>query len=284
MPKNAASAAAEYATTHGIKLLRVEAGMRQDALLLLEDLQGELGKIIASGKGSALKTQKYSMMLNEATATIDQTYKALGNNHVRKLEQLVGIEWDAANAMINKSVGVELVTGSIPTKLLEAAVNGPVILGHSSKEWWAGQSSDLRRQFTAQMGMGTLLGESVPDLVKRIQGAGIIIKPAPGSPPGIMKQARRNAEALVRSSVQSTSNHARLESFKAKPNIVKGIQWLATLDSRTTIICHPDRPAPDSPPNRPPTGESSPRGRSARSLTSLLHFWQIRRISKSDKN
>lgn len=237
MPKNAASAAAEYATTHGIKLLRVEAGMRQDALLLLEDLQGELGKIIASGKGSALKTQKYSMMLNEATATIDQTYKALGNNHVRKLEQLVGIEWDAANAMINKSVGVELVTGSIPTKLLEAAVNGPVILGHSSKEWWAGQSSDLRRQFTAQMGMGTLLGESVPDLVKRIQGAGIIIKPAPGSPPGIMKQARRNAEALVRSSVQSTSNHARLESFKAKPNIVKGIQWLATLDSRTTIIC-----------------------------------------------
>lgn len=238
MPDNASTRAADYAVTHGFKILRVAAGMRVKAFGLLQELEKELVSIVeAAGEKPTLNSAKYKAMLVDAQVTIADTYKLINKNHGASLSELAGIEWNASNAMINRAVGVDIVSSKIPPKILEAVVQAPVVLGHSSKDWWNGQSADLRSKFQQEMAKGTLLGETTPELIKRLRGAGVFETPVPGSPQGIMKKAKRDAEALVLSSSATIANHARLESFKAKSDLIKGIQWVSTLDSRTTPIC-----------------------------------------------
>jgi SPP1 gp7 family putative phage head morphogenesis protein len=47
----------------------------------------------------------------------------------------------------------------------------------------------------------------------------------------------RSAETLVRTSVQSVANDTALEMYKENSDLVSGIQWVSTLDSRTSPIC-----------------------------------------------
>jgi hypothetical protein len=54
---------------------------------------------------------------------------------------------------------------------------------------------------------------------------------------GIMDTGTRQAEALVRSSVQAVSNAANYETLKRNSDAVRGVQAVVTLDTRTSDIC-----------------------------------------------
>lgn len=54
---------------------------------------------------------------------------------------------------------------------------------------------------------------------------------------GVLAQAERNAEALVRTSVTHVSNVGAMATYEANADILEGIQFVATLDDRTTVIC-----------------------------------------------
>ena len=49
--------------------------------------------------------------------------------------------------------------------------------------------------------------------------------------------ANRDAEALVRTAVQTTANQAKIDTLEANKDVVKGLEWVSTLDKRTTLIC-----------------------------------------------
>ena len=49
--------------------------------------------------------------------------------------------------------------------------------------------------------------------------------------------ARRNAEALVRTSVITTANQAHMAAFEANADLMAGVEWCATLDNRTCLAC-----------------------------------------------
>ena len=54
---------------------------------------------------------------------------------------------------------------------------------------------------------------------------------------GHLALMKRGMEALVRTGVQHVASVARQEIWSANSDIVKGYQWVSTLDSRTTEIC-----------------------------------------------
>jgi SPP1 gp7 family putative phage head morphogenesis protein len=54
---------------------------------------------------------------------------------------------------------------------------------------------------------------------------------------GIMDVQTRNAQALIRTSVQQVANEARYMTLQANDDVIKGQAWLSTLDMRTTSFC-----------------------------------------------
>tara|TARA_R110000772_G_scaffold268565_2_gene396224 strand:- start:8204 stop:9268 length:1065 start_codon:yes stop_codon:yes gene_type:complete len=54
---------------------------------------------------------------------------------------------------------------------------------------------------------------------------------------GLLQTTRRNAETVVRTSVQHVASAARQEVWEANPDVVKRYKFLATLDRTTSPIC-----------------------------------------------
>lgn len=220
-------------TTHTINILRVAEGHRQAAVQRLTELQGEITTLLEkSEKLSPNRLNRLKALQEQTDESITQAYQDISGKHQSDLKKLAKVEATMAQKMVNTKIGVDVVTVAIPEKLLEAVVDGPHIFGNSAKDWWAGQAADLQAKFKAGMQQGVLLGETVDQLAARVRGT-----KDNAYKDGMMEAKRREAQALVRSSAISIANEARLRQFEEMGDIVKGIQWIATLDTRTTPQC-----------------------------------------------
>jgi hypothetical protein len=114
---------------------------------------------------------------------------------------------------------------------LKALVNGSLIEGAPSAAWWAKQSDDLQFKFAAQVRQGIAQGETLQQIIIRVAGSKKL------GLSGIFDVSRRNASALVHTSIQQVANDARLATFKANDDIIKGVRQLSTLDSHTSTVC-----------------------------------------------
>jgi SPP1 gp7 family putative phage head morphogenesis protein len=73
------------------------------------------------------------------------------------------------------------------------------------------------------MSQGIALGEPIPTLAKRLQTAS--------------KVSKRQATTVVRTAVNHVVTNAREETYKENSDVIKGVQFVATLDERTSYIC-----------------------------------------------
>lgn len=229
----AADDALDSVSSHTIDILRVASGMRAAVIARLIDLEGELSSTLARAEDlSANKYAKLNALLKQTTAQIIDAYSQIDGVTKDDLKQLATLEGKQAVKIINGIIGADVVSVALSPKQLEAIVDAPVIFGNSSSKWWEAQAEDLRAKFAQQMQQGLLLGEGIDELARRVRGT-----KANGFADGIMEKKKREADALVRSSVISTANEARLRTMSEMSDLVKGIQWVSTLDNRTTPIC-----------------------------------------------
>lgn len=228
-PLSASDILADESTKHVFALLRVAGGFRQDALGYLESMLRELTDHAAKYGGlPGPRGQKYNALEKEAKGIIEGAYALIQRGQMGELEKLAQVEAKAIPAQLNKAIGVSILSNKIPVDVLNAIVRGKILEGHPLSDHWAKQSANLRRAFTGQVAQGLLLGESVGQITQRITG-----KNGVG---GIGPVAKRDATTLVRTSVMAVTNGVKLEAFQ-RMETVKGIQWLSTLDNRTTLIC-----------------------------------------------
>ena len=219
---------ADEATIYAINLQRVSAGLQSDATKVLEAVEKDIvGKIVAEGlDGTTAKGKRYSRLLTAVDKSIKTGYSQIKSDQEKGLVGVAKLEGKQATKLINKQIGVDIAQPLSNPEQLEAVVKDAVVLGNSSKGWWDKQDKGMRDEFKRQMQIGTVAGESVEQLTERVKGVN-----------GLANKSKRQAEALVRSSVQSVSNSARLKTFEKSSDIVKGIKWISTLDGRTTHIC-----------------------------------------------
>lgn len=233
-PVSATETLASGVTTHTVDILRVGASFRAEVITTLSDLEGVLISKLESDNLSVNKSAKLSALLQQSQKQIANAYSLISSTMAGNLKELASLESEHTGQQIAKAMNVSasLVSSGLSAKQLEAAVNKPLLFGHSSAEWWAGQAENLRMKFSAQMQQGFLLGEGVDELARRIRGS-----KDKNYEDGIMPLTKRQAEALVRSSVIAMSNQASIDTIAGMEDIAKGIQWVSTLDSRTTLIC-----------------------------------------------
>ena len=79
---------------------------------------------------------------------------------------------------------------------------------------------------------GIVQGESYGQITKRI-----VATKALQYKDGVTALNMRQAQALVSTAVAHTANEARQTFYGANDDLIKGVQWVSTLDARTTPIC-----------------------------------------------
>lgn len=216
---------ADEILSHQINLFRFTAGERSKILGVFVQMQKELKAKLQTDL-TDFGRARVNKLLKECTATIEGYYK--GMNKSIDLEGLAINEAKAAVSAINR-IGLN---AAIPSKAtLSAMVSDTLLSGAPLKDWWAKQSDAIAFKFAAQVRQGVAQGESLQEIVNRIMGdvkKGI---------PGVMAMSRRDATALVHDSVMKIANDAKLAVYRENADILKGVEQLSTLDSKTSVTC-----------------------------------------------
>lgn len=142
----------------------------------------------------------------------------------------------SATALENVITGVSFAVPS-STQLHAAITSRPLsfrgpdggkVLDAFVKDW----SKKERDTITGVIRRGVVEGKTNSQMVREIRGTRAL-----KYNDGVLAVTDRHARAVVQTAVAHVSTVARQETFQANADIVKGVEWLATLDSHVCPVC-----------------------------------------------
>lgn len=141
------------------------------------------------------------------------------------------------------------VTTPSPSQLWATIEALPAAAGSTLGELTQALGVSASRAVTQAIQVGMVEGETVEQMVRRVRGR-VVRRASWRTGPdgkkryvpgvyegGVMSANTRQAEVLVRTAVMHVANQAREELYKANEDIIKGFQYVATLDNDTCVEC-----------------------------------------------
>ena len=124
---------------------------------------------------------------------------------------------------------------SLKSELTETAIRNmldykPFVDGKTMGQWFGDLEYNISSRIFHGVQKGIIEGMTLNSIMQSIRGT-------EGFKPGVLKTNRQSAEILARTVINATANQSRLEMVRANADVIDGVQWLATLDHRTCIIC-----------------------------------------------
>lgn len=225
---------------HQVALQRYSSGEVREILALLDDTQADLEALlvrrlqaIADGRvRSAAVTDRLRKLLANIRTMRLAAYRAAGRKLTADLLELGAYEVDFQARTIAAAAPVQLSLG-LTTALEQVGdiVRSRPFQGLILRDWVADLADQELRAVERAISLGMAEGEGIPEIVRRIVGSrrsGIA---------GVLDISRRHAETWVRTAVSHTANETRDALYAGNADIVKALQWLSTLDTRTTAGC-----------------------------------------------
>ena len=168
-------------------------------------------------------TKRLQEVIGAVDAEIKQGLQFAHKTLQKDLESFAISEGKFMEAVAKESTPFKLDLRTPSPAMMRSVVTAKPMQGRFLKDWFGGLATGTRNKLSEQLNMGFYQGESIAQMTSRWRK--------------VIDGSRRNVETLVRTAVNHTSNHARGVLAAENQDVVKGEQWVATLDSRTTVIC-----------------------------------------------
>jgi len=226
------------AIIHAIRLERFKAGEVREIVAMLKNeimpsiaarLESRIARIASRGFDSGVfTTNRYKEMIRSINAVIEKGYGGISNTIVNDMVELARLETEVVLTSLSRAMPIAISYSTPSSAVLKALVTNKPMgnVGVTMKEALSGLSKGAKTIVTQQIRVGIGSGESLSQIVRRVRGA-----------TGAEQLLKRQATAIVRTSIAHTSNAAREETFAANSDVIGKLQYVATLDSRTTDIC-----------------------------------------------
>lgn len=230
VPKTANELAFDVSIRRAIDLERLKRGTVNKILRFVNDkVLVDLTKQIATAESA----KELGKLIRENKKFVESGYALAYDKLDPDLKSLADVEanWNARQLrIIGRPLELDFTVPS--TKLLESVVTTEPFKGRLLKDWFGKLSEDtLSRVVDATM-TGIAQGESVSAITNRIRGT-----KSANYTDGILQASRREVETAVRTSVTQVSTRARELTFQENDDLISEVQFVATLDSRTSPIC-----------------------------------------------
>lgn len=218
-----------------IDSLRFSEGINRKVWKILkqaeQEISGEVAKIDPSGVEKLTHRQGRMLKLQDKIgAVLAEKYKTIMKTSGGDLADFAGYVSRRTVANLNQAIGVEIADVMMDANELRAIASSSMFKGRILKEWWKDAQQDTRKRLnkglsdatlTAQTGM--VKGDSIGRMTTAVRRA--------------FDTSRSEAEVLVRTSTLQVCNDARLAMYQQNADLIKAVEWCATLDTRTTPIC-----------------------------------------------
>lgn len=176
-------------------------------------------------KTKSLKVDRLNKILNSVDKISAAGTSEARERLVKELESISRFEASWNEKTIKSTVPLDIdETFSMPSnEVLKQLVTKTSMDGHKLGTWLKGYNKSIRSSMMKSLRGGIVEGESIPKLGKRIEK--------------VLGYKTKQAEFIARTAVSNVVHSARDEVFKKNDDLIRGVQWVSTLDMRTTLIC-----------------------------------------------
>lgn len=210
-----------------IDLYRLDAGVRQQVLDILQRMQRELVAKLANEDLTSYNKQRTQAFLKEATAIIERYYTMSQGELDLTLQGVAHVTATHTAEALSAAVTLD---AHLPTaNYLKTLVSNALLQGGTIAEWWSKQGLDTIFKFSNAVRQGLAQAETNQQIIARIVGK--------QGYPGILNISRSNAAALVQTSVQAVANDARLKTFQQNADVITALEWHTALDGHVCPLC-----------------------------------------------
>lgn len=223
---------------HQIYLLRFSSKLSLDLLGLLKGSEKEMFDILQRELpfGSRMVSMKDWQKTTSAIRAAVKPRLGTWNQCFEMLEESgkeLAITEANFHAQALQAAAPVVLTLNIPSSnLLEAIATHNPFEGAVLREWVENMSSNDIRRIANAVQQGMVNGESMERIITRVRGTGAAL-----GRDGAIAATNAQAQAVVRTAVQSIANAARDTFLDDNADIITEEQFVATLDSRTTPVC-----------------------------------------------
>ncbi|MDP2322559.1 MAG: phage minor head protein [Gammaproteobacteria bacterium] len=225
------------AVSHAIYLERYKSGVWARLAALLDRADNDLIAELQKRAVSSEFTQYRLGLLLDAVREMSQETGVKFREQLRAEMRAIGayeLEYQqrSLGATLPKAIAVDLGVVAPSVSLVYSAAFSQPFQGRLLREWGASLEKAKLVKVQEAIRMGIVEGETAAQIVQRIRGTRAL-----RYKDGVLALARRQTEAIVRTAVNHTVTQAREQLYAANPDLIKGWQFVATLDSRTTPEC-----------------------------------------------
>ena len=201
-----------------LDIFRASEGVSRDVIRILRQLERELiGKL--AGQMTEWGRARANKQLKEAQALIEKYYDRIAVQSISDTDEIAKVAAQVTASSITRDAVLASAT------VLDKIATDAVIQGATQGAFWAKQSADVQFKFAAAVRQGIAGAETNAQIINRVRQ--------------VMDVSRSNAAALVQTSTATIANDARMKVMEDNDDIVLRYRAVATLDSRTCLVCAP---------------------------------------------
>lgn len=225
MAKTANEKLLDQMIRHQIGMLRYSEGLGDEMVSILGQVEKDLVGRVASSDTKRWTGRRLDRLLRAVRDAINEAHVAMGKGARESLRELAKGEaafiQERMGGVIPQAIGVEIVIPDANT--LNQIVTQDPFQGKFMREWTKELSDVSYRDARDAIRIGALEGESNPQIARRLRS--------------VFGTSKNRARTWTRTAVNHVSNAARQKTMEQNSSVIKGVQWVSTLDSRTTPIC-----------------------------------------------
>ncbi|MDG0980769.1 MAG: phage minor head protein [Halieaceae bacterium] len=217
---------------HQIYVQRYAGGQVKDLVKYLDDAQAEILRQLKTVKSLA-ESRTLNRKLNRIVQLQQEGLTKLSAELTAKTMDFAEYEAEFAVRTMNTAAAAavtlpasEQLRALVTQRPMQLAISGKagstvqnLTLDQAARQFAGDKASEIRRVIQT----GVVEGSTVQSLTRDIVS--------------VTNRHKRQAETLVRTSVNHISSEARSAVNQANDDIMKGEEWVSVLDSRTTIGC-----------------------------------------------
>jgi len=224
----------DIATRHQVYLERLKTGLADDYDKVITGVNKDITTVLARLEGDKLgdlPRKEFKALLTDLRTTQLEAYSDQTNLLVSDLQELAGDEVTFEIEAISKAATVKQVKAAV--KVWQAVQRQPLqssgqLLDPFLKELTGRQILRVENQLRTSRAQGMTIGQTV----RAIRGT-----KANNYTDGVLGKNWSDARTVVRTATQHVSSQARTATWMANDDLIKGYQWVSTLDGVTSATC-----------------------------------------------
>ena len=214
---------------HSVYLERYKSRVVREILEMVKETEGKVQARLLKKELQDLPPREIGRLLKLIKLETDKGYDKVIRLLNQRVEEIAAYEALWQHRILQNIVPVQIDFIAPSEEQVIAAATSRPFAGKVLKGWFQDLPTKSFDQVRRTIRQGYVDGLTTQQVVRQIRGS--------RTQTGIVNMSRRSAETAVRTAIAHTANVARGEVYRRNRRVIKSVEWVATLDSRTTAVC-----------------------------------------------